>query len=365
MRICHFLVLHRRDDERIVFKEAVSAANNGNDVTVLVADGLGNSRNGNLSIIDIGKVKGSRVSRSYAIFCELVRIDADIYQFHDPELLPWAFIIHARGRRVVYDVHEDVPVQILSKPWIPRLLRKPISFLFNIAEKSIAKSLSGIVAATPYIARKFQRYNKSTVVINNYPLRDEFLVCSKAVKDPRKICYVGGITRERGIVELLDAMQFVHSGAKLYIAGTILDDDLERKVKNSQNVVYLGYLDRAALVRLYSDAALGLVTLHPLPNYKLAQPVKLYEYLSAGLCVLASDFPEWQKLVNGNGIGLCVDPLNVQAIASAIDSLVTDSMRIQEMGKKGRQIIETAWNWESEATTLLAFYEYLIGPKKK
>jgi len=128
-----------------------------------------------------------------------------------------------------------------------------------------------------------------------------------------------------------------------------------------QRVNVLGFLDRAGVRDVLGRSMAGLVTFHPAPNHIDSQPNKMFEYMSAGIPVIASDFPLWREIIAGNDCGLLVDPLNPAAIAEAIDYLISHPEEAERMGRNGRRAVEEQYNWEHEATKLIQFYEQILG----
>jgi glycosyltransferase involved in cell wall biosynthesis len=102
------------------------------------------------------------------------------------------------------------------------------------------------------------------------------------------------------------------------------------------------------------------VLFHPVPNHVFAQPNKMFEYMSAGIPVIASDFPLWKAIIEGNKCGICVDPLNPDEIADAIEWIAQHPNEAEEMGNNGRRAVETIYNWDIERNKLLAFYQKII-----
>jgi glycosyltransferase involved in cell wall biosynthesis len=83
--------------------------------------------------------------------------------------------------------------------------------------------------------------------------------------------------------------------------------------------------------------------------------------MALGLPVIASNFPLYRDLVEGNGCGLCVDPLDECAIAAAIDQLITNPAEAEAMGQRGREAARTRYNWDTEAAKLLSLYALLAA----
>lgn len=82
--------------------------------------------------------------------------------------------------------------------------------------------------------------------------------------------------------------------------------------------------------------------------------------MSAGLPVIASNFPLWKEIVEKNCCGICVNPLNSKEIADAINWVLQNPSQAAEMGRKGRKAIEEKYNWEEESRKLISFYEQIL-----
>ncbi|MFA7567584.1 MAG: glycosyltransferase, partial [Alkalispirochaeta sp.] len=128
-----------------------------------------------------------------------------------------------------------------------------------------------------------------------------------------------------------------------------------------KHVDFHGWLDRLGVRAILEQSTAGLVTFHPLPNHTDAQPNKMFEYMAAGIPVIASNFPLWREIIEGNQCGICVDPLNPEEIAKAIDYLVTHPQEAAELGQNGRQAVEKKYNWHQEEVKLLQLYSALRG----
>ncbi len=332
-------------------------------MTLVVADGLGNASNAGVRIVDAGAERG-RVRRilhsTRRVLGHALALDADIYHLHDPELIPAGLHLKRRGKKVIFDAHEDVSTQLLGKPYLTAASRRWLARLFAAYERHACRQFDGIVAATPFIRDKFLRIHPRTIDVNNYPLSSEFDAAAPWDNKQAQACYVGSISALRGIRELVRASGLLRSGAGLAIAGQFSEPALEREVATYpawDRVQHLGHQDRAGVRQLMATSMAGLVTLHPAPNYLDALPVKMFEYMAAGIPVIASAIPLWRGIVEGHRCGVCVDPMDPAAIAAAIDALVLDPAAARSMGENGRRAILGTYNWQVEAAKLLAFYE--------
>jgi glycosyltransferase involved in cell wall biosynthesis len=288
-------------------------------------------------------------------------IRARVYHFHDPELIPAGILLRALGKRVLYDVHEDVAADILDKQYLPRWTRGALARIIDVGERLAARGLSGVVAATPAIARRFPAAR--SVVVQNFPLPSEVAPTNGPpyVRRLPVVVYVGLIRELRGAVEMVRAVSEVpaHQRVRLVLAGRFDPPALEARVRALQGwrqVDYRGVLSRAGVRQAFAEARLGLVLFHPRPNHVESQPNKLFEYMAAGLPVVASRFPLWQQIVEGTGCGLVVDPLDPRAIAAAIQWLLEHSAEAEAMGARGREAVRDRFNWQCEETTLLECY---------
>lgn len=363
--VCHLTSAHPRRDTRIFRKMCASLAENGYNTSLIVADGLGAEEYNGVNIYDVGQSKGrlNRIlSATKRVYKEALRLDADVYHLHDPELIPIGLKLKTLGKIVILDSHEDVPKQLLGKPYLSPLLLRILSNSFAVFERLSCSRFDAIIAATPYIRDKFLKINSQTIDINNFPFLGE-LEPPNAVQDRSTIAYVGGISAIRGIREMVQAMEHVQSDTKLSIAGDFAEKSLAdevRKYPTWDRIDELGYLNRTGVRDLLSRSSAGIVTFLPAPNHIDAQPNKMFEYMSAGIPVIASNFPLWREIIEGNNCGICVDPLDPTAIALAIDTLAQDPQGARQMGQNGQKAILEKFNWGAEEKKLLNLYENLI-----
>lgn len=370
--IIHLTTLHPRADARIYIKEVKTLASSlPHKVVLVVADGKGSGdeKQSNVFIHDLGALGGGRLGRlfvgSWRSFCEIRKLRPAIIHFHDPELIPLAILLKIAGYKVIYDVHEDLPRQIISKDWLPENFRKPIAGLMSGLEWLAARVFNAIVAATPKITERFPA-NK-TIMIQNFPIITEMLTSSPIpyMERPPSFAYPGYVTKDRGVIEVVHALDMLSdiNGIKLDLAGEFIPPKLEYEMQLLPGwtlVKYHGWISREQLAFLLGGVRAGLVLHHPIPNEIDAQPIKLYEYMAAGLPIIASNFPLLKQIIGDAGCGLLVDPLDPKAIAAAMRWILDHPAEAEAMGERGRKAVAEIYNWDFESVKLIDLYKKLL-----
>ncbi|OQM76230.1 glycosyltransferase family 4 protein [Manganibacter manganicus] len=368
MRAVQLTSVHPRDDIRIFRKQCTTLANAGVPISLVVADGKGDSSEAGVRIIDVGRPLGGRLSRMARVVNRVYRkaleLDADLYHLHDPELLPIGLKLKKRGKKVIFDSHENYPADIRTKHYIPTPARPIISFLFSGLERYICTRLDHVVAATPGIAEHFRAIGCRVLEINNYPQAEELGELLPWNDKLDQVCYVGAMTSIRGVPELVDAMAHTRLDVRLALAGRFTEaatGDLCRKSAGWKRVFEHGQVSPQQVRTVMQKSMAGVVTFLPAPNHIDAQPNKMFEYMAAGIPVIGSNFPLWRTIIEGNQCGICVDPTNPSAIASAIGRLMDRRQEAEKMGQRGRKAILEHYSWERESSKLIMLYQELLN----
>jgi glycosyltransferase involved in cell wall biosynthesis len=372
VRVVHLSSVHTPFDVRIFHRECYSLARADYDISVIGPIDH-DQKVDRIAIKGVGarpRFRAVRMTRTiWRVFRAAVEADADVYHFHDPELIPVGLLLRAWGRHVIYDVHEDVPRTVLSRSYLPVWMRRPLAWLSERIENAASGRFSALVAATPTIAERFVVRNARTIVVHNFPRCEELVPPQGSwVARANDVAYVGLISENRGVREMVEAVNRLPAGlgARLKLAGRFESADLRETIvsgQGSRRVDVLGFIDRPALARLLERVRCGLVLLHPEWRFQVAYPVKLFEYMAAGVPVVASDFPLWRRIIDEVGCGRLVDPLDPDAIGSSIEYLLTHPVEAEAMGRRGREAVERVYNWASEERKLLALYEALSGSR--
>lgn len=369
--IIHFTTVHPRDDSRIRSKQLDTLARAfGGRVSLYVQDGLGDEIDPVLGyrIVDTGP-RLRRIRRmtvgAWRMVRAVRRARPAIAHFHDPELLPWAVLLRLSGIKVVYDVHEDVPRQVSRNPRLPQWARRVMPPLVSLAEWIGARLINGVVAASPVIADRFPAGR--TALVRNFPLLDELHAPDSTPMDkrPLEFTYVGTISEDRNIYRMIEAVSRLPAkAARLRLAGTFSIEETQRRAEAMpewSSVKFEGWTSREGVAAVLADGRAGLVLLKPVPHEMETLPIKLFEYMAAGLPVISSDFPIWRAIVDGAECGLLVDPTDTDAIVKAMQWIIDNPDTSQEMGLRGRHAVEERFNWNLEAATLVRFYGQRLG----
>ena len=364
-KVCHITVVHPRYDIRIFIKETTTLAKNSYDVSLIVADEFNDEVNQQVKIYTVGKPQ-SRLQRMFKtskkVYAKILQLKPDIVHFHDPELMLIALKLVKHNIKVIYDVHEDLPKQVMSKHWLPRLIRPLVAKLVERLESYCSKKFYGIITATPIIGARFLQYNQNTLVICNYPSLLE-LPESNVSWDLRenRLCYIGSIAKTRGIVPLINSL--AKSKLTLDLAGSFSGDiDLVTisQLLGSEYINYLGVIDRTEVIALLNRVKVGIVTLLPTPSYIESLPIKMFEYMLAGIPIVASNFPLWSEIIEKYQCGILVDPNDEIAIANACNLLINDAKTAWQLGFNGKQAALKFFNWEQESIKLIDFYRDIL-----
>lgn len=367
-KVCHITTVHPANDTRIFIKECQSLSQSGYEVFLIAPETSMPLANVSVNIKFIPKEHGRflRLIRGqWHALKEALKLKASLYHFHDPELILMGLILKLMGKKVIYDVHEDLPRQILTKGWLPLWSRKIVASIAEFIEWVGTKFFDGVIVVTPLIQKRFLSHK--TILVQNFPIQGELASVETknyANRHPY-FAYIGGITTIRGISEMIKAIEHIESThVKLMLGGKFSPESLYEQVKSLKGwkkVQYEGFVSRGKVVQILEEARAGLVLFHPVPNHISAQPNKLFEYMSASIPVIASDFPLWRQIIEGAQCGLLVNPLCPQEIAEAMEWILNHPNEAEKMGKNGLKAVQSTYNWEKENEKLLAFYKKLLG----
>lgn len=368
INVCHVTSAHFRYDVRIFHKECKSLANNGFNVTLLVNDNLENEVIDNVNIISTNFMPKNRFQRMVKskkyIKKYMNDIDADIYHFHDPELLPEAAWIKNKGKKVIFDFHEDVSQQILFKTWIPGKLRKIVSSIYKIYEENKAKSFDALITVTPKFVERLELINPNTIMITNYPILKE-IYCSLNIQKKRAICFAGGISEQWNHENIIRSIESIDD-IEYILAGSGTDEYIE-KLKNLdgwKKVRYLGKIPHEKVSRIYSESMIGISLLSN--NTQVGDEgtlgnTKIFEFMESGLPVICSNNKIWKNIIEENECGIAINTDDIELIRQSILKLINNANISMKFGKNGKSAVTQTYNWKTQEDKLIELYKKILN----
>jgi glycosyltransferase involved in cell wall biosynthesis len=354
--------VHDATDDRVFYREAKTLREAGLSVCIIAPHSSSACLDGVwIDALPRRQNHFRRLLQGWTVLRQALRLDGSVFIFHDSELFPVALILRLLRRRVVYDCHENLPMQVLQKKWIPRPLRWLMVPAVWLMEWAGSRLLSGVLVARDSVLSRFPSNRR--VSIRNFPTA---MALSTSQGPPiatrsNVVIYAGGLSRIRGIAELVEAIrQIVVPQAELWLVGAFDSEEFQDEILSSlpPNAKWFGKLEHSEVTKLYSSAKIGMSTLHPTPSHRNSQPVKIYEYMGAGLPVIASNFPEFSELLDRCGV--LVDPLNPKEISAAIRELLSDEARLEQMSQVARSRVLTSYTWDHEGQRLIQFCSKLM-----
>ncbi|NLJ19141.1 glycosyltransferase [Globicatella sulfidifaciens] len=368
-KVVHLTTVHHPFDTRIYHKECLSLHKAGYNVSLIVA--LANKKNGEEVVTKDGirliatKKRKSRLARMILSTWKTYRLakkeNADYYHFHDPELLWVGWLLKNKNNHVIYDVHEDYYTGILQKDYLKRPIKKIVAKLYDIIEKFFIKCMD-IALAEKYYQ---ERYPQGKQILN-YPILDQTLLQVKrnTEKPSNTLIYTGNVTEVRGSY-LHAKLPKLPSKPEVYFYGKCDRSIAERMNamagSASDRLHFTGidrFVEREDIDQAYLEKnwLAGLAIFPPTEHYKRKELTKFFEYMTAGIPIICSNFPVWQKFIDRYRCGLTVDPNNPEEWEQAINYLKNYPDERQEMIANGRRAIKNELNWQAEEEKLLTWY---------
>lgn len=370
--VCHVTSAHSRYDGRIFLKQCSSLAKNNYKVTLLCCDTLDDEVKNKVNIVPINKQFSSlrdRIFNSKRMLKKMcLEINADIYQFHDPDLLSLALYMKRKGKVVIFDSHEDYPSLFLEKQSIPVFLRKCLSSVYSLYEKHVFKKIDGVICVADYQLDRIKRINSNAVIITNYPIIDNDFKKNKSVKNT--LCFAGGVRADWNHDTVIKAIEDIDD-VKYMVAGSYKESYLEtlKSYKGFEKAEFLGKLDKKGVKDLYSNSNVGIALCSYRPNtcYKKGSlgNTKIFEYMMYELPVIFTDFDVFKNILKEGKFGIAVNPYSVDEVKDAIKYLIDNPDVALKMVKTGRMLVEKKYNWDTQIPILLSVYKKLVRKNEK
>ena len=367
IKVCHMTSVHSPEDVRIFKKECCSLARAGYD-TYLIEQGETYVKDG-VHIIGVGKQEGHRLLRllkmGRRVYKTALDVDADVYHFHDPELLGYGLKLKRKGKKVIFDSHENMAISIKEKTYIPKLLRNIIYVLYKAYEQLVCNKLDAVIYVSPNFKEYFSSLNKDIVLLPNFPIVDDNTY-SVPNTNSNNISFAGLITPIWSHANIIKAIEGIDD-VTYTICGNIRDQYLKelKSLPGWEKVDYKGRIPHDQVAGVLSNSLAGVALMQPhlnsMGNEGTLGNTKLFEEMMAGLPVICTDFKLWKPIVEGNDCGICVNPNSVEEIRNAILFFVNNKEKAREMGEHGRKAVQDLYNWGQEEKELLSLYERVVN----
>jgi glycosyltransferase involved in cell wall biosynthesis len=364
---------HRYNDTRIFHKEAKSLKKCGHLVNIIAPGKFSEKKI--VDGIDVVIVKKSFTEMlhfitMFRLFWEGIKNDSEIYHCHEPGSLFVCLLIKLfKRKKLVYDAHEHYPSLMSAKPRLPEITKKPIHYSIDKFEIFSCRFADHIITVNKSLYKRYEPFKKVTILYNVPSL--ELFPTIKTSKNKEIIVYSGIVSRKRGLDKLLDSIRKIKSdypNILLLIPGYISDTKNFKQWVNayinennlSGNFKVTGLIPYEEVLQNVQTANIGMILFQPTYyNNIIGLPNKLFEYMACGVPVIASNFPEIQKIVEETKCGKLVDPTKVDEITEAILWMLEHPGESKKLGQNGRRAIEDKYNWEYMEKRLCQLYEEL------
>lgn len=377
MRICHLTTVHPAKDNRIFYRMAQSLGRKGLSVVLIAPEKFEDSFVEASSWNELVGKTSWRFKRMFLALRAALSEKADIYHFHDPELIPVGFALKLfrPSAVVIYDVHEDYPAMMRVKHWIPAFIRPIVSRAMHLVNVCAGRVLDGIVTADPSVQEDFLSCAEGkTQVFYNFP---ELSLFSSSDDKNRVIqadlVYVGGVSQRAGIFVLLDALSLLaQDGLRptVRLAGytdgqaglsSLREGIAHRRLE--KQVEFIGRIPSWKVPDWIRSGRIGLVALQPIAKFLKNIPSKLFEYWACGLPVIASDLPPIRRFVNHGKNGLLFEATSAHDLAHAIRKSLAEPEQCVAMGRYGKELVQVQWNNDQQVDQLIKFYSGCLSKK--
>lgn len=374
--ICFLSSMHPPEDKRVFTKEAVYIADKGYEVIHLAPSNTAEVYQKDGVFISTYKTLGTgihfRLVRLPRLFFFAREIDADCYHCNEPDSwIAGIFLKIFTGKKVIFDVHEHYPSRV-AENYFPRLFRPFVESVVIVFFKILSNFTDVLIYAKKSVAADFPKKKKSVFVLNYTPIKNRDLdtdIQKQKTNERITAVHLGLISRKRGWPEAVNALSRIKHDFILHIVGKFSDgsaDDFSKKVEElgiKDKVICEGWMNYDDAFERLLAADIGLILFQPgIKNHEFALPHKLFDYMLAGLPVIAPIFAkEIAPIVENENCGVLVNTDDPLEISQAFEYLISNPEKRYEMGQNGRAAVIREYNWEAEAEKLIDMYSNLLG----
>lgn len=370
-KVCHLTSVHPTFDIRIFYKQCISLHNNGYKVSLIVPHSKNEIKDGvNIISLKLPKNRLLRILLSpFILTIKAIKTNSNLYHFHDPELMICGLMLKMLGKKVIFDIHENVRLSIHSKDWIPNMFKPLIAGFYFFIERFAILFYDGLVLAEESYLNYYP--HKKSIVVLNYPILRNDKLNKPEFKAPYKFIYTGGVSENRGVWEMIHLIEKLNE-KKIYcslnIIGQVYESALKNRIINYLNENHLtdkiklvDKVDFRELKIFYTESHIGLALLKPIDNYKESLPTKMFEYMQFGLPFIISNFSLYKRYLKESKTGLAINVTNIANEIELVAQLLNDNDRLKTMQLNGINAINYDYNWSTQEDKLFKLYKTIIN----
>lgn len=366
-KILVLTTVHPSDDNRILHREILSLVKNY-DVTYITTDdkSKGYAKKINVDYFSLGEWRSrfERISLNLRAFRKALGINYDLLIFHDFEFIVFALFLKIfKKGKVVFDMHEDYPGEIMGKYWIPKVMRWSVSIFASLCERLFLPVLDGLIVVSEGLCKRKAQCNKSILILGNVPNKKVFPIKLLETNKEVEFVILGDVTEVRGgeiVLKALNLSKNNNNKFTLKIIGDIKPDSLKSDYNlflKSGRVKVTGRLPYKEAITELSKGTVGLLTYLSNSNHDISSPNKLYEYMAAGLPVISSNISNYGQVISSCRNGILYESNDYLSLYKAMCTIFNKNL--VNMSKRGRQCFENKYNWSIESEKLLDYVESL------
>lgn len=358
MRICHITSAHARYDGRIFKKQCCSLAKAGHEVVLLCADGkkeetLQGVLIKSCTLKPLSKRQRMKLLLFPARFAkEALRTEADVYQFHDIELLTVGLELKKRNKKVIFDCHENWEGYIREIAWLPQFITRILARRLTLFYKHNLNKYDAVFTVSPNILKNLSQYSGNVSFVPNYPIIGMKGIQAKAGAQSNTFIYSGTVYPMSNQETILQALGKIPEAAYMIIGQ--IEERQKQQLKQlpaADRVKFVDWVSKEELDRYYEKALAGIVVFDYVEicckrEGQLGSN-KIFEYMAMGLPVICTDFSLWKEMiVDKYHCGIAVAPRNVKAVYEAMKYLIENPKQARQMGANGQKAVKEEFNWE-------------------
>jgi len=373
VKICHLTVTHTATDNRIFKNQCKALFKEGYAVSYIAPNAKNEILDG-INIIGV-KCKMNPIMRIFdsanKVFKKAIQVDADIYHFHDIELFNCGVKLKKRGKKVIFDSHENWLMYANDIHWLPSFGRKIISRFIKGMYRKHLNCFDAVISVSPNYVAMLENYSKNVYMITNYPKfnSDEEIKFSKDeyLNRENTLFYSGTVDNQEVILNSIFDIDINYNIAGNFIINAYSKGEYRKEISKHPSwhkVKYLGFLTKKELGFAFQEPTIAITLLHYHANvdYKIGTlgNTKFFEYMKYGLPIICTDFKLWkEQIIDKYKCGICVNPDNEQEVKQAIKYLIDNKEIAYQMGQNAQKAFREEFNWNSQEQILLNIYKSL------